>query len=87
MRYENYEDVLKAVQDLKADFDKFAKDNGSSDDEPKPADDKPKEDDKDAELQSLREVNAHLLSIAKKAKARDLTVRESSYLRKQSLAK
>lgn len=50
-------------------------------DEPKPA------DDKDAELQSLREVNAQLLSIAKKARSRDLTVRESSYLRKQSLAK
>lgn len=81
------DDVLKAVQDLKADFDKFAKDNGSSDDEPKPADEKPKGDDKDAELQSLREVNAQLLSIAKKANARDLTVRESSYLRKQSLAK
>lgn len=81
------DDVLKAVQDLKADFDKFAKDNGASNDDKTPADDKPTGDDKDAELQSLREVNAHLLSIAKKANSRDLTVRESSYLRKQSLAK
>lgn len=81
------DDVLKVVQDLKADFDKFAKDNGASNDDKKPADDKPIGDDKDAELQSLREVNAHLLSIAKKANSRDLTVRESSYLRKQSLAK
>ena len=72
---------------MKADFDKFAKDNGSSNDDTKPADNKPADDNKDAELQSLREVNAQLLSIAKKANSRDLTVRESSYLRKQSLAK
>lgn len=81
------DDVLKAVQDLKADFDKFSKDNGASNDDNKPADDKPTGDNKDAELQSLREVNVQLLSIAKKANSRDLTVRESSYLRKQSLAK
>lgn len=81
------DDVLKAVQDLKADFDKFAKDNGASNDDTKPSDNKPTDDNKDAELQSLREVNAQLLSIAKKANSRDLTVRESSYLRKQSLAK
>lgn len=81
------DDVLKAVQALQADFDKFVKDNGSSNADKTPTPDKPAPDAKDAQVQSLLEVNAQLLAIAKKAKARDLTVRESSYLRKQSLAK
>lgn len=75
-------DVLKAVQDLTALVTKAL----DPESEKKPADDKAP-DDKEAEVQALKQANAELLSIAHKVPRNDLTVKQSMFLAHQVLAK
>jgi len=69
-------DVLKAVQDLTALVTKAL----DPESEKKP-------DDKDAEVQALKQANAELLSIAHKVPRNDLTVKQSMFLAHQGVAK
>lgn len=75
-------DVLKAVQDLTALVTKAL----DPESDKKPADDKAPED-KDAEVQALKQANAELLSIAHKVPRNDLTVKQSMFLAHQGVAK
>lgn len=75
-------DVLKAVQDLSALVTKAL----DPESEKKPADDKAP-DDKEAEVQALKQANAELLSIAHKVPRNDLTVKQSMFLAHQGVAK
>jgi len=75
-------DVLKAVQDLTALVNKAL----DPESDKKPADDTD-QNDKEAEVQALKQANAELLSIAHKVPRNDLTVKQSMFLAHQGVAK